>query len=121
MLSYFVHSYTADEELDGAEACLLPGFVLIAFGDLKIGPVRPASLADCEVSNTKQYYEINVLNMTYCRIYTTRMALLYINIVFLFHFFCVIDLRVFIRRELYAQVFTRIGIERQNYKVALKL
>lgn len=41
--------YTVDEELDGTEACLLPGYVLIAHGNLVQGPVRPATLADCEV------------------------------------------------------------------------
>lgn len=44
-----VFRYTADEELDGTEASLLPGFVLIAHADLVQGPARPAALADCEV------------------------------------------------------------------------
>ena len=39
----------AVEELDGAEACLLPGYVLAALAPRAPGPLRPATRADCQV------------------------------------------------------------------------
>ncbi|CAB3232572.1 unnamed protein product [Arctia plantaginis] len=45
----FVIRYLVEEELDGTEACLVPGYVLISNADLVEGPTRPASIADCEV------------------------------------------------------------------------
>ncbi|XP_072933923.1 uncharacterized protein [Epargyreus clarus] len=45
----FVIRNLVEEELDGVEACLVPGYVLIAHAELEPGPVRPETLADCEV------------------------------------------------------------------------
>ncbi|CAH4037482.1 heterogeneous nuclear ribonucleoprotein U-like protein 1 isoform X1 [Pieris brassicae] len=45
----FVFRHTVEEELDGAEACLVPGYVLLAQADLVEGPRRPNSIAECEV------------------------------------------------------------------------
>ncbi|XP_063370373.1 heterogeneous nuclear ribonucleoprotein U-like protein 2 [Cydia amplana] len=45
----FVTRFTVEQELDGPEACLLPGYVFIAHAQLVDGPRRPASKADCEV------------------------------------------------------------------------
>lgn len=41
--------YTVEEELDGTEACLVPGYHLITEADLIEGPRRPNSLSECEV------------------------------------------------------------------------
>ncbi|PZC82864.1 hypothetical protein B5X24_HaOG209307 [Helicoverpa armigera] len=44
----FVIRYTAEEELDGTEVDLVPGYVFINQADLVDGPARPKSIADCE-------------------------------------------------------------------------
>uniref|UniRef100_A0A2A4JU13 B30.2/SPRY domain-containing protein n=1 Tax=Heliothis virescens TaxID=7102 RepID=A0A2A4JU13_HELVI len=45
----FVIRYTAEEELDGTEVDLVPGYVFINRAALVDGPARPNSIADCEV------------------------------------------------------------------------
>ncbi|XP_063390340.1 heterogeneous nuclear ribonucleoprotein U-like protein 2 [Cydia fagiglandana] len=45
----FVTRFTVEQELDGSEASLLPGYVFVAHAQLVDGPRRPASKADCEV------------------------------------------------------------------------
>ncbi|XP_045507996.1 heterogeneous nuclear ribonucleoprotein U-like protein 1 isoform X3 [Colias croceus] len=45
----FVIRHTVEEELDGPEACLVPGYVFISQADLVEGPRRPNSNAECEV------------------------------------------------------------------------
>ncbi|XP_059045727.1 heterogeneous nuclear ribonucleoprotein U-like protein 2 [Achroia grisella] len=46
----FVIRHTAEEQLEGAEACLVPGYVLLAlYTALVPGPRRPATKQDCEV------------------------------------------------------------------------
>ncbi|XP_041985735.1 heterogeneous nuclear ribonucleoprotein U-like protein 1 [Aricia agestis] len=45
----FVIRYTVHEELDGAEACLQPGYVLLSSAELVDGPRRPLTTQDCEV------------------------------------------------------------------------
>ncbi|XP_073965765.1 uncharacterized protein [Choristoneura fumiferana] len=45
----FVTRFTVEQEIDGPEACLVPGFVFVAHADLAPGPRRPNSLAECEV------------------------------------------------------------------------
>ncbi|XP_050680257.1 uncharacterized protein DDB_G0284459 isoform X3 [Leptidea sinapis] len=44
----FIIRHTAEEELDGPEACLVPGYVLLAHAATVEGPRRPAALAHCE-------------------------------------------------------------------------
>ncbi|XP_063630467.1 heterogeneous nuclear ribonucleoprotein U-like protein 1 [Cydia splendana] len=45
----FVTRFTVEQELDGPEATLLPGYVFVALAQLVDGPRRPASKAECEV------------------------------------------------------------------------
>ncbi|CAG9572953.1 unnamed protein product [Danaus chrysippus] len=45
----FVIRYTVEEELDGPELSILPGYEFIAKGDLVDGPRRPSSCGECEV------------------------------------------------------------------------